>query len=387
MSTRPSILLTTRPQGVAPHSVPIADFDHRVAREIRALGGRAQLLYTRRLPNPEERAWLDRHDLPWRSWVADRQPSARDFPRLVRLLKELRPTVASFQFSAVSWGLLASRIAGVRHRLAWYQTAYEAILRGQPVAPWRRRLQLAVARGYRRLATHHLAVSRDAAGELERIFRAPASRIHLCHQGIPLPLEGADRKRRPATVVCVAGLGPMKGQATLIDAVARIPRDDVELILVGPGDPEPLRRRALALGIEARCRFTGPLSRERVYEHFETCTVAALPTLADSAPKVALEAMACGAPFAGSAVGGLVDFVEPDVSGILVPAEDAGAWRDVLESLLGDADRRRALGEAGKNRAKHFLLAERGRRLARELWRLATEDRFEGAAAPLPGTG
>jgi glycosyltransferase involved in cell wall biosynthesis len=43
-----------------------------------------------------------------------------------------------------------------------------------------------------------------------------------------------------------------------------------------------------------------------------------------------------------------VDAVEDGINGLLVPPGDAGALRSALERLLGDAELRRRLGEAGR---------------------------------------
>jgi glycosyltransferase involved in cell wall biosynthesis len=66
---------------------------------------------------------------------------------------------------------------------------------------------------------------------------------------------------------------------------------------------------------------------------------------------VPLEAMACGRPVVGSAVGGLLDTIVPGTTGELVPPRDPAALADALHALLEDPDRRRRYGEAGRERA------------------------------------
>jgi glycosyltransferase involved in cell wall biosynthesis len=66
---------------------------------------------------------------------------------------------------------------------------------------------------------------------------------------------------------------------------------------------------------------------------------------------VPLEAMACGRPVVGSAVGGLLDTVVPGVTGELVPPRDPDALTQALAALLADDVRRAAYGRAGRRRA------------------------------------
>jgi starch synthase len=69
-------------------------------------------------------------------------------------------------------------------------------------------------------------------------------------------------------------------------------------------------------------------------------------------------------------VGGVPDLVEDGVTGLLVPGGDPGALARALVTLLGDAERRRAMGEAGRKRVYPAFSAER---LVQEVDRLYTE--------------
>jgi glycosyltransferase involved in cell wall biosynthesis len=65
--------------------------------------------------------------------------------------------------------------------------------------------------------------------------------------------------------------------------------------------------------------------------------------------------MAHGRPVVASAVGGLVDLVVDEETGLLVPPGDVGALRDALQRLLDDEELRRRLGAAARKRVReHF---------------------------------
>ncbi len=61
---------------------------------------------------------------------------------------------------------------------------------------------------------------------------------------------------------------------------------------------------------------------------------------------VPLEAMACGVPVVGSAVGGLLDTVVDGVTGLLVPPRNPAATAAALNRVLGDEEYRLRLGRA-----------------------------------------
>jgi type III pantothenate kinase len=61
--------------------------------------------------------------------------------------------------------------------------------------------------------------------------------------------------------------------------------------------------------------------------------------------------MAWGRPVVASAVGGLLDAVEDEVTGLRVPPRDVPSLRAALERLLGDAELRARLGAAAREKA------------------------------------
>jgi glycosyltransferase involved in cell wall biosynthesis len=65
-----------------------------------------------------------------------------------------------------------------------------------------------------------------------------------------------------------------------------------------------------------------------------------IPSVQEAFGQTALEAMACGTPVVGSAVGGIPEIVQNGVTGFLVPASSPGALRDAILKLLEYVDQR-----------------------------------------------
>jgi D-inositol-3-phosphate glycosyltransferase len=62
--------------------------------------------------------------------------------------------------------------------------------------------------------------------------------------------------------------------------------------------------------------------------------------------------MACGVPLVASAVGGILDTVVHEVTGLHVPPRDPAAIASAVDRLLLDGALRRRLGAAGVERAR-----------------------------------
>jgi glycosyltransferase involved in cell wall biosynthesis len=80
---------------------------------------------------------------------------------------------------------------------------------------------------------------------------------------------------------------------------------------------------------------------------------------AEGLPNVLLEAMAHGKAVVTTPVGGIPTVVEDGKTGLLVPTDDPVALREALERLLADADLRRRLGEAARQRVIEYCSWDR----------------------------
>ena len=67
---------------------------------------------------------------------------------------------------------------------------------------------------------------------------------------------------------------------------------------------------------------------------------------------IRLEAMASALPVVGARVGGIPEMIVEGDTGLLVPARDPQALADAIESVVRDPVRARAMGDAGRRRAR-----------------------------------
>ncbi len=163
----------------------------------------------------------------------------------------------------------------------------------------------------------------------------------------------------PRRLLMVGRLVPRKGGAEVVRALATVP--DAELVIAGGPcadalsvDPEVrrLRRIAEADGTRERVRFLGRVAHERMPELFRSADIVVSVPWYEPFGIVPLEAMACGRPVVGSAVGGMLDTILPGITGDLVRPRDPGKLGRVLRNLLDDDRRRAAYGRAGVRRAR-----------------------------------
>lgn len=73
-----------------------------------------------------------------------------------------------------------------------------------------------------------------------------------------------------------------------------------------------------------------------------------LPSRSDARPRSIIEAMSLGIPVVASDVGGIPSLVLHERSGLLVPAEDAGALAAALARLIQSPALREQMGAAGR---------------------------------------
>ncbi|WP_336696441.1 glycosyltransferase [Curtobacterium sp. USHLN213] len=222
-----------------------------------------------------------------------------------------------------------------------------------------------------RSADQVVATCSDEAFELKALG-VPLHRISVVPCGVDVSLfrpEGAglpvEERGRAARILTASRLVRRKGVGTTIAALAALVHEgrDVELVVVGgagvagadlPDDPEYQRLDALArsLGVRDHVTFRGQLGQHDMPAVYRSADVVVCAPWYEPFGIVPLEAMACGRPVVASSVGGLIDTVVEDATGLHVPPRDEHAVAAAVGGLLDDPGRRAQYGRAGRERAE-----------------------------------
>jgi alpha-1,3-rhamnosyl/mannosyltransferase len=156
-------------------------------------------------------------------------------------------------------------------------------------------------------------------------------------------------------VLAVGTLEPRKNLPRLVEAYRTLPVEVQRahpLVIVGARGWRIGATMAALQSLGDRCRRLGHVSDAALAELYRRCAVFCYPSLGEGFGLPVLEAMAAGAPVLTSQLSSL-----PEVGGDAVAYVDPWRIEDIaqgLRELLGDAARRRLLGEAGRLRAATF---------------------------------
>jgi glycosyltransferase involved in cell wall biosynthesis len=271
---------------------------------------------------------------------------------LVALLRDRRiDVVHSHEFTMAVYGGVAAHSLSVPHVITMHGGRYYA-------ERWRRRAALGWAAARSRAL---VGVSDATADDLRRTLPSVAGRVRVVPNGIPFVagnraeartrLGLADAQR---LILAVGNLYPVKGHDVLLRAFAMIANDPAasewSVAIAGRGEAEAsLRLLAAELGIADRVRLLG--LRSDVPDLLAAADLFVLPSRSEGLPLALIEAMAASLPIVSTDVGGIAEVVARDVEARLVPPENPARMASALSNLIGDPNRRLALGHAARQRA------------------------------------
>ncbi len=277
-----------------------------------------------------------------------------DFLFLWRFMSFLRrenfDLIHCFSFTGELWGTLAHVLAGrgrlissIRGVYEWYQPAQWL------VKAWVTR------RSYRVVANSYAG----AAYASEKMGERAKGRIEVIYNGVNVPTEMTALQRRafrhalqiPDDAVLGLFVGRLVGHKnlpSLARAVSLLEAAGTNLVMLLAGDgPE---RAALTYMIrESGCRTIRLLGeRNDADQLLQACDFLVLPSFREGLSNVILEAMMAGRPVVASRVGGNVEIVQHECTGLLYPSDNHVALAAAISRLMSSSELRSRFGTAGR---------------------------------------
>ncbi len=286
-------------------------------------------------------------------------PGFKLYPRVWRLVRELRPAVVHTRNLGPLEMQVAVAAAGGAVRVHGEHGRELNDLEGN-----NRQLQR-VRRLYSPFVHRYVALSRDLQAYLVQKVGIAAERIEQIYNGVDAqrfqPWSGSSsaidgwhlNTQQPWIVGTVGRMQGVKDQTLLARAFVRALvlrpalREHWRLVMVGDG---PLRAAVQAVlgaaGLDALAWLPG--ERSDVPNIMQRMHCFVLPSLAEGISNTILEAMACGLPVVATDVGGNAELVQTGRTGLLVAAGDADGLAQALLQLYDDPSRLRAMGAEGR---------------------------------------
>jgi glycosyltransferase involved in cell wall biosynthesis len=190
------------------------------------------------------------------------------------------------------------------------------------------------------------------------LYSLPGDHVHVAAPGVDRAGLSPGTAAAGA-LLSVAAVIPGKGHDVLVDALAPLARLSWDCLCVGSLERDPafvqqVRRRAADGGVERRMHFSGPRAGADLDRSYATADLLVFPSRAESYGMVVAEALARGLPVVAAEVGGVPEALGYGADGarpgVLVPPDDPIALRDALRAWLEDAELRRRLRRAARER-------------------------------------
>lgn len=272
--------------------------------------------------------------------------------RLARLFVLERPDqVISFMESANFPSVLAALLTGSLRRLSVsvrvdpmsLSVAHRAMI------PW-----------WYRWPKRVIAVSCGVGSELVRMG-LPSRSVAVIPNPIVMPGERkGERGMSPESrfILGVGRLHPQKGFDRLIRAFARVPRKDIQLVILGDGaERERLVTLSRELGVDRRTRLQGAVDDVASWYRHAECLV--LSSHYEGWPNVLGEAMANGCPVVSyDCPYGPSEIIEHGRSGLLVADGDIDGLAAAMFRVVVDECLRLRLAEEGRNHVRMYALEQ-----------------------------
>ncbi len=281
----------------------------------------------------------------------------RQYPQLLRLFRELSPSVLHTRNMAALEAVVPAWAAGVPVRVHG-----EHGREGRDLVSSRYGW---VRRAYRPFVSHYVALSSELERYLAETVRVPRAQLSQFYNGVDADKFTPPVGSRPAILGCpfdpaahwlvgtVGRMQPVKDQPLLARAFVRALelapelRARLRLVMVGDGVIMPDVVQILdAAGVRDLAWLPG--ERSDVADVLRGLHGFVLPSQSEGISNVVREAMATALPVVATASGGNPELIEAGRTGELVPAGDLEPMARAIVELAADPARAEWLGHAAR---------------------------------------
>ncbi|MGB8771919.1 MAG: glycosyltransferase family 4 protein [Candidatus Korobacteraceae bacterium] len=185
--------------------------------------------------------------------------------------------------------------------------------------------------------------------------------------------------KREGSVLLMGTPWFLKGADILIRAFRKIEAEfpDAKVRLLGYFPDEPVIQEMI--GDSRQIEILKARPNLQALQVLADCSIYALCSRTDAAPRVVLEAMAAGKPVIGSRVGGVPYYIRDGETGLIFESENVDELAEKLRLLLNSPELQARLGQNGQRIARaQYNEAEWGRKV-KELIELTVLGRITGA--------
>ena len=304
-------------------------------------------------------------------WIEAKSHGFFRFTKFIRFQKSVRKIIALNNFDLIQ---SHERLTGVDiYRLgdgihaAWIDRLKE-------ISPWYKKAWLSIDPYHQKIIRIEKEMSEDenlfyvansdlVKKELYKYYKVPESRIKVIENGIdtrsfhptsPSKKEASKKKlalNPKFPVVLFVGSGfERKGAFEIVEAIKLLPK--FQAIIVGQ-DKKIDQLRVLAHG--HNILVTGP--QDNIQKYLDAADIFCLPSLYDSLPNAALEALCCGLPIVLTKDVGLAPHIKKNLAGVICKKDKLS----IADALIKAWEKRKLFSKNALKAAKAFEIKNKNK--------------------------
>jgi glycosyltransferase involved in cell wall biosynthesis len=208
-------------------------------------------------------------------------------------------------------------------------------------------------------------VSGEAVARQVLDMNIPSHKVKVCYPALREEfIKNVERpmikSRDKIQLLFVGSIHPRKGLENLLQSLKFLNAQNLKLTIVGNTDNVPEYTKRLfkiinTLDIADRVDFVGQINdTKKLMEIYKSSDIFVLPSEEDPSPIALVEAMCFGLPIIATNVGGIPEWLEDGVNGILVPPKNSQVLANAILKLIQDIYLREKMGQKGYEKSFWF---------------------------------